>query len=112
MSDKTPGKRLAMSDAILATVHDSMASFLEDFSNHMATGDRMGAAVAAAKVAQMGLSTFELFDSGSGSMCITEADLRLCHEAAVVVRNYMESNLEAWYQTSKTDEEKRRMALN
>ncbi len=113
MTEKPPqGKRRAMSDTILATVHDSMAAFLEDFSNHMAVGDRMGAAVAAAKVAQMGLSTFELFDSGSGSLCITDEETARCHEAAIVVRNYMEANLEAWYAESRTDDEKRRLSLN
>ncbi len=101
-----------LSESIKSTVLDTAATFLQDFADAIAVGDRTRAAVAAARVSQLGLSMFEFFGAGSDSISLTVEDRVSCHEAGVVVRNLMEKNLEAWYQRSKTVAEKAKLTIN
>ncbi len=103
---------MALSGEIIDTIQMALASFLEDFANGMTLGDRKHCCVAAARVAQLGMSVFEIFDSGSEAMCLTADDRAACHAAAVVVRDYMEKNLETWYENSKTVAERAKLLIN
>lgn len=102
----------SISDSITSTVLDTLTTFLQDFTKALAVGDMRKAAVAAARVSQLGLSVFEFFGSGGEALCDCLEDKVACHEAAIVVRNMMEKHLDAWYQDSKSVAEKANLKIN
>ncbi len=101
-----------VSASIKSVVLDTVTTFLQDFSDAIAVGDRARAAVAAARVSQMGLSMFEFFGSGADAISLTHEDRIACHEAAIVVRNLMEKNLDKWYADSRTAADKAKLHFN
>ena len=105
MSDQNIDEE-SLSREIRSTIEASLTTFLNEFSGHMAVGNRPKAAVSAAQVAQMGLFIFEVFSSGAEAICASDADAEACNAAATVVRDVMERNLERWYNDSLTDVEK------
>ncbi len=105
-------RRKALSATIRNDIQATLTTFLGDFGVAMATGDRITAAVSAARVAQLGLSIFETFGSGCEAICLSDNDRLACQAAAQVVRDVMEKRLDEWYEAAKTDQEKALLAMN
>lgn len=101
-----------LTDSIKSVILDTATTFLQEFSEAIQVGDRARAAVAAAQVSQLGLSVFEFFGAGAQSISLTTQDRVACHEAAIVVRNLMEKNLEAWYEKSRDLAETAKLTIN
>ncbi len=91
---------IAMAAGVTKTIVESVKAafetFLDDFTKTVMVGDRVGAAIASSQISQLGLSIFEFFGAGSESLCTTTVERTQCHEAAIVVRNLMDRNLETW----------------
>ncbi len=70
--------------------------FLGEFVDAAVAGDRMGAALASARLSQLGLCMFELFSAGASTLAGTVEEHKACHETAILVRDLLEKSLEKW----------------
>lgn len=101
-----------LSEKIQASIMGTITALLKDFGVAMASGDRRMACITSARLSQFGCSVFEIFGSGSEALCMTHQDKDACRQAAVVMRELMERNLESWYVDSLPEQEESRLRMN
>lgn len=83
-----------VSAELISRYSSATECFFQEFMDAVLLGDRIGAALASARIAQVGLSMFELFKAGADNLVLSTEENVKCHEAAIVVRNVLDKHLD------------------
>lgn len=90
--------RNAMSRDICTFFASCVDCFLGEFKAAILAGDRTAAVTATGRLSQIGLSMFETWSAATEAMAGSDSDQRSAHEAAILVREMVEKEMEKWYQ--------------